>query len=346
MTSISHATCTARRRSELPSSWFEPSIHSAYFHIFANLVAAHHLPLPLPIAGPPRLLTIVDFLPLFEVFGAVDRPEAGIELGLATPAAAHGPMGLSALSSDTLWDALVTMVRYAPVRNAVFNYRCFQQADAVILECRPRLNLGGYEKFLGYTTVLAIFNMLKAISEDAVSNTRLIFPWKMPPLLQTPAIAAAAFDFNKNFLGIRMPLEMAMQPSQSADPDLCKRLKMAGEEELSKSMGSMAAKVRHVLHQEVPQWPSLQEVADQLAMSKRTVIRKLELEELSYQFLLDEARTELIRWLLRMSDMQLSKIAERAGFSDQASFTRSFRRVQGCAPSHYRSDLRSASNPA
>lgn len=327
---------------ELPSSWFEPSIHSAYFHIFAKLIAAHRLPLQRPMTGAPRLLPLLDFLPLFDVFHAVDKPESGIELGLTIPAAAHGPMGLAALSSDTLWDAMVAMVRYAPVRNAVFNHRCFQQGDAAIVEFLPRLHLGAYEKFLGYTTVLAVFNVLRAISEDAASDaTRLTFPWGMPVWPKTSAIAATAFDFNKDFLGIRVPLKTAMQPSQSADPDLCQRVKMAGEEELTKSMGSTAAKVRHLLHQKTPAWPSLQEVADKLAMSKRTVIRKLESEELSYQFLLDEARSELACWFIRRSDMPFGEIAEKTGFSDQASFTKSFRRLKGSTPSEYRSRLRS-----
>jgi AraC-like DNA-binding protein len=332
-----HSRAPRATHIELPSSWFEPGIHSAYVQIFAKFIVARGLPVPLPVTGPPRLLAIVDVLSFLEALDVVDRPESGIELGLAIPAAAHGAMGLSALSSETLWDAMVSLARYGPIRNSLFNHRAFQQGDAAIIECLPRLNLGRYEKFIGYATVLAVFNVLKAISAEVASEgTRLTFPWKMPPWPQTSAIAATAFDFNEGFLGIRVPLKTAMQPSQSADPDLCKRLKMAGEEELTKSMGSTAAKVRHVLHQKAPLWPSLQEVADKLAMSKRTLIRKLELESVSYQVLLDEVRTELICWFLQKSDMQLSDIAERAGFSDQASFTRNFRRLQGCTPGQYR----------
>lgn len=340
MTRSSRATHTIH--SELPSSWFEPGLHSTYLHISARFIAAH----PRTIAGKPRLLPFLEFMPLLEAFDAVDRPEAGIELGLAIPASAHGSMGLSALSSDTLWDAMVAIVRYAPVRNAMFDYRCFQQGDAAVMEFRPRLDLGEFEKFMAYTTVMTIHNIFKAISEDAVSGgTRFSFPWGMPSWPRTSAIAATAFDFDKPLLGVRVPLEIAMRPSHSADPDLCERLKMAGENELTQLMGSTAAKVRHLLRQKTPVWPSLQEVADKLAMSKRTVIRKLQSEELSYQFLIDEARSELACWFLRRSDIRLSEIAEKIGFSDQAGFTRSFQRVQGCTPSQYRADFRLAFDP-
>lgn len=332
---------TGTRNGELPSSWFEPSIHSAYFQIFTKLLAAHHLPLPRPFTGQPRLLPLLDFLPSIELFHALKTPEAGIEVGLAVPGAAHGAMGLVALSSDTLWDAMVTMVRYGPIRNHLFNYRCLQQADMAVLEVRPRLNLARYERFLMYSTVLAIFNVFKAISEDVAFNViRLTFPWETPSCLENSSIPATVFDFNRESLSLQIPMEVAMQPSQTADPDLCMRLKMAGEEELSKLSGSTGARVRHLLHQRTPAWPSLQEVADKLAMSKRTLIRKLESEELSYQLLLDEARGELACWFLRRSDLPLREIAERTGFSDQANFTRSFRRMQGCAPSEYRSNFR------
>jgi AraC-like DNA-binding protein len=238
---------------------------------------------------------------------------------------------------------MLTMARYTPVRNAMFDYRCYQQGEEAVVEFQPRLRLDDFEKFMGYTTVLTIYSIFKVISEEAMSDaTRLTFPWKASSWPPDPPMPVVACDFDQPFLGIRVPLEMAMRPSQSAEPDLCERLKMAGEDELTKSMGSTAAKVRHLLHHKTTEWPSLQEVADMLAMSKRTVIRKLESEELSYQVLLDEARCELACWFLRRPDIRLSEIAEQVGFSDQASFTRSFRRVQGCSPSQYRSDLRRA----
>lgn len=341
MTRSGKAVSARATYSELPSGWFEPTVHSAYFQIFAKVLAAHDLPQPRPFSGQPRLLPLLDFLPSFEVFHALDRPEAGIEVGLAVSAAAHGPMGLAALSSDNLWDAIVTMIRYVPLRNHLFDYRCFRQADTAVLTLQPRINLGGYEEFLTYTTMLAIFNVLRAISEDAASNAiRLSVPWQTPAWPRTSAIAATVLDFNQEAASIRMPWKTATQPSSSADPDLCMRLKMAGEEELTKLLGSTGAKVRHLLHQKTSAWPSLQEVADKLAMSRRTLMRKLEAEELSYQFLLDQTRDELACWFLRRSNLQLREIAEKTGFSDQANLTRSFRRLHGCTPSEYRSKFR------
>ncbi|WP_122401426.1 AraC family transcriptional regulator ligand-binding domain-containing protein [Bradyrhizobium sp. ORS 3257] len=53
-------------------------------------------------------VALAGLSPVLEAYRAADRPEAGIDLGLAISAASHGLVGLFALSSDTLWDAMVT----------------------------------------------------------------------------------------------------------------------------------------------------------------------------------------------------------------------------------------------
>ncbi|OAN78636.1 hypothetical protein A8B82_09735 [Sulfitobacter sp. EhC04] len=324
---------------ELPPSWFEPCLHSAYFHIAAKHFGAY----PRAASGQPRLLPLLTFLPMLVAYRGALQPVAGIELGLAFPPAAHGLVGLFASTSETLWDAMMNTGRYTALRNAMFEYRSLQQGNMAVLELRPRVYLSEFEKFLSYATATALFNILRAAADDAVADTiRLTFPWAMPSLPRHLTQSELPFDFEAQTLSIQVPLDMAAKPLPGAEPGLCEQLKMAGEDELTRMMGSTAAKVRHIIRQKMNFWPTLNEVADQLAISKRTVIRKLASEGVSYQLLLDEARCELACWFLRTSDMRLSAIAEQIGFSDQAGFTRNFLRVQGCNPSQYRAALRGA----
>ena len=81
---------------------------------------------------------------------------------------------------------------------------------------------------------------------------------------------------------------------------------------------------------------TLEQVADALSTSRRTLLRKLESEKIGYQQLLDEARNELACWYLRQSRMPLAHVAEKIGFSDQTNFSRSFKRWKGCSPRDYR----------
>ena len=84
-------------------------------------------------------------------------------------------------------------------------------------------------------------------------------------------------------------------------------------------------------------YPSLDDVASRLAMSRRTLIRKLKTEGTSYQELLDGVRQELAAWYLLETTIAVEQIAERLGYQDTSNFSRTFRRWFGMTPHAMRS---------
>ena len=82
--------------------------------------------------------------------------------------------------------------------------------------------------------------------------------------------------------------------------------------------------------------PTLTDIAGRLAMSGRTLQRKLAEQGLSFQSLIDEARRELAEELLRDSRIPLADVAFLTGFADQSAFTRAFKRWAGQTPRPYR----------
>ncbi|MEC7258808.1 MAG: helix-turn-helix transcriptional regulator, partial [Pseudomonadota bacterium] len=76
--------------------------------------------------------------------------------------------------------------------------------------------------------------------------------------------------------------------------------------------------------------------ADELGVSERSLHRKLAETGTSYRQILDNVRLRRARELLDNSDLPMSEISERLGFSEMASFSRFFRRVAGLPPSNYR----------
>lgn len=84
--------------------------------------------------------------------------------------------------------------------------------------------------------------------------------------------------------------------------------------------------------------PRLKQVADELDMSERTIVRQLSLEGTSYRLLVDAERRDRALHLLADRQVELSQISEMLGFSDRPSFWRTFRRWFGVTPSQYRRD--------
>ncbi|MBA5603847.1 helix-turn-helix domain-containing protein [Duganella sp. FT3S] len=333
--------------SMLPSAWFEPCIHSAYVQILAKFLHARGLALPWPQPSQSRLLPFLDVLPLLDAVQAASQPDFGIELGMAIPAAAHGLKGMAAMSSPTLWVAMETFVRYARIRDHLFQYRCQRAGGYATLELHPRVPLHQYTRFLQGATVHATFNIFRAIADEAALRQAIVvLPWDASTAPGSVPAAPWQVAYGGKVPAIRFPLAIADEPSQTADADLHARMCKAGDEELTRLAGSIGARVRHLMHQGQPAWPTLAEIAARLALSPRTLVRRLESEDLSYQQLLDEVRNELACWYLRQSALPMGDIAERTGFSDQANFTRAFGRWQGQTPREYRRRFQVDGQPA
>ena len=82
-----------------------------------------------------------------------------------------------------------------------------------------------------------------------------------------------------------------------------------------------------------------EEAAASQNMSLRTFQRRLEDEGTRFRALLDQTRTERAESLLGDPACSLSEVGCHCGFSEQASFSRAFKRWTGKTPSDYRKAL-------
>jgi AraC-like DNA-binding protein len=103
-----------------------------------------------------------------------------------------------------------------------------------------------------------------------------------------------------------------------------------------KEDAGFACRVRRVIETSHPFPPKLARVASTLYVSERTLKRRLQEEEASFQALVDQVRLERARDLLASTTMNLSQIADSLGYADAANFTRAFKRWTGLSPSHFR----------
>jgi AraC-like DNA-binding protein len=83
--------------------------------------------------------------------------------------------------------------------------------------------------------------------------------------------------------------------------------------------------------------PTLQDVAQELGMSARTLQRRLTEADLTFQQLVEETRRELARHYLKQSAVELNEAAFLLGFEDANSFYRAFQGWEGTSPGEWRS---------
>lgn len=99
----------------------------------------------------------------------------------------------------------------------------------------------------------------------------------------------------------------------------------------------LVSRLRALLQEhEFSAFPDLQQVADQLHLTPRTLRRKLQQQGTGLERIKDSLRRELALRLLRDEQLSVSHVAGRCGFSEVAAFSRAFQRWAGQAPSHWR----------
>lgn len=85
--------------------------------------------------------------------------------------------------------------------------------------------------------------------------------------------------------------------------------------------------------------PRREDIAGSLALTDRTLQRRLHAENTSFLQLLDETRRELARKYLADSRYSLGEVADLLGFVDQSNFFRACKRWFGMPPGQYRQRL-------
>lgn len=116
------------------------------------------------------------------------------------------------------------------------------------------------------------------------------------------------------------------------------------EESLNKRLENLTAesstseRVKAILIKALPSGDvGIEFVANKLAISKRTLQRKLTDEAETFQSILLTVREELAQHYLKKSDMSLGEISYLPGFKGPNSFTRAFNSWKGGSPSVFRS---------
>jgi AraC-like DNA-binding protein len=103
-----------------------------------------------------------------------------------------------------------------------------------------------------------------------------------------------------------------------------------------RSPRSTADRVREVVASSlIDTRPTARTVAADLAMSGRTLQRRLHAEGTTFRELLNEVRVDLAKELLAAEELSVQTVSDRVGFSEVAAFRRAFKRLTGVTPSAF-----------
>ena len=177
-----------------------------------------------------------------------------------------------------------------------------------------------------------------SILGEAYAPTLIALPFSAPPdWSSTEWPLPFPIQFDAEFAQVISPLKI-----EQAIPTQANSLARRSYEAIAQKLAAMLSEgINHT--ERVSRWlwaytPPLSrsDIATQLAMSERSLARKLKNEGTSYKALYNHVQTERAKNLLRNETLSIAEIADRLGYSEPAVFTRAFTTQTDTAPLQWR----------
>ena len=250
-----------------------------------------------------------------------------------------GTLGYAWLSSGSLRTGLKRLVRYSRILGQKAVCRCDDLPDGlcfvfdhdrgdkpvgpVLTDFALSLIVGMCRSNYGAGLVIDAVALRRPAPEDE-------HPYR--EFFQCPVTFGAKED---SFV---LPLHVADRPLPTGNHDLVQIFDSILAEQLADLQnGDLESRCRTFLLQELTSGePSEEDLAKTMAMSRRTLQRRLSDLGLTYRSLLEKTRYDLAMRYLDDPKKSVTDITFLLGFSEQSAFTHAFKRWSGKAPTEYR----------
>jgi AraC-like DNA-binding protein len=269
--------------------------------------------------------------------------ENALNSGARLHITSHGTLGYAMLASRDLRDALRIASRFHSVSLWLCEVTTRRVDDTVQFAVLPHALP---EECQDYCALRGVAS-LKVWMEDLLR--RKIFPERVRLNLAKPDQAKMFeefFDgppeFGSNSYTISFKRELFREPLTFADPWM--RQKSKGElQRLKQRRGaSYASKVRELILDAPQKNGSEKTVSTELKISGSTLRRRLREEGTTFRDVRADTLHAMACLLLAGTSKNIDEIAYQLGYSEAASFVRSFRRQENISPGVWRREQRSA----
>jgi len=269
------------------------------------------------------------------------RPALGLLVGEQVELSMHGVLGLAAMTSATLHEALMMFVKYHFLRGPFFSVRLAQEnKNLVIIMANVDELPEDVSQFLLECYAAMMQSIVECIVGRTVSEASLMLPYpgaQRWPLYEEyfncPVIRAI-----DNAIRYSIPLALADSPCPARDDTLHMRAEEGCKNLLQKieSQKTFRGKVEEVYDCGNGVFLTLEECAQLLHVSPRTLIRKLKSEGVNYQSIIEDSQKSKVVHLLGNESLSIDSIALQMGYEYAPNFRRAFKRWFGVTPSAYR----------
>ncbi|MEN6637586.1 MAG: AraC family transcriptional regulator [Smithella sp.] len=267
----------------------------------------------------------------------------GLKLGWSINPAMFGIFGYALMSSKTLKDAANVFLKYQDLPGQLTRISMRQDDSALVIRSAPlypfedALLCYAIEEVLSTTYYGIIFLANKNINPMEIC---LSYPApKHAGLYKEIFKCPVRFMESENL--IRFDARIFNLPVHTANPCIHEYSTQYCEKMLSglKKSDQFINQVQNIILTSPGHFPKAEEVAKKLAMSIRSLNRRLQERNTSYKKIVDEIRSDLSIRYLSNTNLSIDQISDLVGFSEATAFRKTFKRWVGRSAAQYRKEI-------
>ena len=263
----------------------------------------------------------------------------GLALGQKLNISAHGSLGIAGLTAPTFGAALKVAIDYFPLITTLVAPNLQTSGSTTAIELVPLATLHPdsetflVQTLLGSTVLMADFQLGKYATTISLE---LAWPENEKLRQALDARGHRQLKFNTARHRVLFPSQLLQQPFPLADRQTHDAAVKRCRQELQQldAQRSLAERIYQQLVRQ-DNLPDMEQLADTLGISSRSLRRRLEAEGWRYRELCNKARINRAKQLLSDDGLSITSVAYQLGYRDSANFSRSFRRETGQAPSEF-----------
>jgi AraC-like DNA-binding protein len=303
---------------------------------------------PLWFSQPDNRMRFGQLVDLLDATAAATGDDCiGLHLGTVQSLRCAGILGYAAQASPDLRTLLTLASRY---------FRLHQDGATLNLQLDGKVATASYDvsdravifhrqdSELTVALGVAHIRRLLGLANWVPSSVHFMHPRPQPASeRELRRFFGCALHFEETFDGMRFPEAFLDIPIRTSDPGLLQILKSYAEDRLSlqDDTPSLVGNARRLVAANLANGRiSIEDVAQALAMTPRTLQRRLADERVNFSNLVEETRRDMAVQYLRDRRLSLTDAAFLVGYSDLTAFHRAFRRWFNQTPLAYQRQLR------
>jgi AraC-like DNA-binding protein len=269
------------------------------------------------------------------------QPGIGLRAGTRLHLSATGIYGYALISSATGRQSSEFAMKYLPVSGPTCTYTMSVQEQEATWSCEPLFSVNPGDEMYRFCVELHLATTYTICLDMygpqlKLKKVRLVYPPVHADLYRKVFRCPIQFNQPRNEMvgdahWLDKPLVQANAFTHAMLLEMCDDVL-----EKCRTPHGVATRVRQALVMHPGRFALIDEMAEELGISVRTLRRRLDAEQTSYQTIVSDVRQHLAFRYLRETQLTNDEIAERLGYSDAANFRHAFKRWTGKKPGDFR----------